>query len=363
MPLELIAISLLVLALAWANGANDVPKGIATLVGNGSASARRAILWGTLWTVLGGAAAVIWGAALIKMFSHGYINPGFDLDLVFVASSLLGAASWVLFATRFGLPVSTTHALLGGLVGAVLISAGPEGLLMHAVTNKAFLPLLVSPLIAIVLCALLLLAIRLIAKRMPHWVPGCCTEEEWQQNPYNCAEANGQQRPSPRVEKLWLGMHWFSGGITSFARALNDVPKIAAFLILAITLTPGLSSGLQHLDPMWPILAVALTMAVGATWGGFRVLNVMSKHVTQLNASSGTAANIGTSLLVLVASPLGIPVSTTHVSTGSLMGVRWTNKARPEGTDALRMVLFGWLVTLPVAGIIAASSSWLLGLR
>jgi PiT family inorganic phosphate transporter len=355
-------ITLLVLALAWANGANDVPKGVATLVGNGSAGARRAILWGTLWTVLGGVAAVIWGAALIRMFSSGYTSPGFDIDMTFVTSSLLGAVCWVLFATRFGLPVSTTHALLGGLVGAVLISAGPEGLLLEAVTHKAFLPLLVSPLIAIVLCALLIFTIKLTAKRIPQWVPGCCSEEEWQQNPFNCAAANGRQRPSPRVERIWLGMHWLSSGITSFARALNDVPKIAAFLILALAMAPGLGNSIKEIDPMWPILAVAMSMAFGALWGGYRVLGVMSRHVARLDASSGTMANLGTSFLVLAASPLGIPVSTTHVSTGSLMGVRWINKAKPAGSDALRLVLYGWVVTLPVAAVIAAGSSWFISL-
>ena len=355
-------ITLLVLVLAWANGANDVPKGVATLVGNGSASAKRAIIWGTLWTILGGVAAVIWGSALIKMFSSGYTSPDFDVNLTFVASTLVGAASWVLFATRFGLPVSTTHALLGGLVGAVLVSAGPQGLLLEAVTNKAFLPLLISPLIAIGLCGLLILGIQVAAKRIPQWVPGCCSEEEWQKNPFNCATANGRHRPSPYVEKLWLGLHWLSSGITSFARALNDVPKIAAFLILAISLVPGLGNELQGIEPMWPILAVALSMAAGAMYGGYRVLNVMSERVTRLDAGSGTVANFGTSLLVLAASPLGIPVSTTHVSTGSLMGVRWINRAKPAGSDALRLVLYGWVVTLPVAAIIAAGSSWLITL-
>lgn len=355
-------ITFLVLILAWANGANDVPKGVATLVGNGSSGARRAIFWGTLWTLLGGAAAVIWGSALIKMFSSGYTSANFDINLTFVASTVLGAASWVLFATRFGMPVSTTHALLGGLVGAVLVSAGPQGLMLEAVTNKALLPLLVSPLIAIGLCAFLIFTIQFAAKRIPRRVQGCCTEEEWQQNPFACATANGQNRPPPHVEKIWLGLHWFSSGVTSFARALNDVPKIAAFLILAMTLPPEIGDEFKTIQPMWPILAVSLSMSGGALWGGYRVLGVMSEHITRLDAGSGTVANVGTSLLVLAASPLGIPVSTTHVSTGSLMGVRWINKAKPSKNDALLQVLYGWVVTLPVAAVVAASSSWTLGL-
>jgi len=360
MTIGLTLVVLLVLALAWANGANDISKGVATLVGNGTTNAKRAIWWGTGWTVLGGAAAVVWGAALIKTFSSGYLAPGFMVDLTFVAGTMIGAACWVVIATRVGLPVSTTHALLGGVVGAALVATGPEGLRLAAVTNKALLPLLISPLIAIGLCALLLLAARLVARRVPAWVPGCCDEGEWRRNPFTCA--GDKQRPSPRVERIWVGLHWLSSGMTSFARALNDVPKIAAFLILALGLAPGVAAELRQLDAMWPILLVALVMAVGALRGGFRVLEVLSHRVTPLDASSGLVANLGTSMLVLGASPLGLPVSTTHVSTGALMGIRWTAKAKPSQADALKLVLYGWVVTLPVAAALAAGSSWFIAM-
>jgi len=351
------SIVILVLALAWANGANDIAKGIATLVGNGSSNAKSAVLWGTLWTVLGGLAAVIWGSALVKNFSSGYLAPEFQVNLAFVASTLMGATGWVIFATRFALPVSTTHALLGGLIGAALVSAGPDGLVTAAVTNKALLPLLVSPLIAILLCAVLLMIIRLVAKKVPAWVPGCCDHEEWQKNPFTCTTANNRSRPSATTERIWTAMHWLSSGSTSFARGLNDVPKIAAFLILAMSLLPGSVETLNVPGNIWPIVLVAIVMGMGCLWGGFRVLNLLAHRITPLDASSGLIANAGTSMLVLVASPLGLPVSTTHVSTGALMGVRWTNKSKPHHADALKLVLFGWVITLPVAAALAALSS------
>ena len=111
MTLSIPAICLLVLLLAWVNGANDIAKGVATLVGNGTAHARRAVLWGTLWTLLGGLAALVWGGALINAFTKGFLNPNCIIDLPFVAGVTLGATAWVGFATRVGLPVSTTHAL------------------------------------------------------------------------------------------------------------------------------------------------------------------------------------------------------------------------------------------------------------
>lgn len=340
----------LVLALAWANGANDIAKGVATLVGNGTAQARRAVWWGTLWTLAGGLAALAWGVTLLQSFGSGYLSPGMPVTPGFVAAIVLGAAAWVAFATRFGLPVSTTHALLGALVGATLVTAGVNGLRMAAVAHKALAPLLLSPLIAVALCALILLLARWVGRRIPAWRPGCCPESAWREDPFRCAPPGAV--PATWLRRTWTALHWLSGGLTSFARGLNDVPKIAAFLVLAGSLSaqggPGTAS-------VWAVALVALAMGLGCLWGGFRVLEVLSHRVTPLDAGTGLAANLGTSMLVLAASPLGLPVSTTHVSTGALLGVRWTERARPQHGDALRAILFGWVITLPVAGVLAAA--------
>ncbi len=367
MNIELMAVIglVLVLLLAWSNGANDISKGIATLVGNGSANARAAVLWGTFCTALGGLVALLWGAALIKTFSSAFLNVDFIVDLRFIASTLVGAAGWVFVATRLGWPVSTTHALLGGVVGAVWAVAGFAGLEMDAVTRKALLPLLISPLIAIGLCAGLLLLARYLARRVPGWTPGCCDESEWQQNPFVCENSDENNvivkadthRSLSWRGKIWITLHWFSSGLTSFARGLNDVPKIAAFLILIASLSPALSQQLGT-GSSGPIILVTLVMAAGSLLGGFRVLNILAHRVVPLDASQGLTANVGTSMLVLLASPLGIPVSTTHVSTGSLLGVRWYDRVKPKQGDALKTILFAWLVTLPVAGglaVLAAS--------
>ena len=105
MNLNVIWIAIPVLMLAWANGANDVSKGVATLLGSGAASGRQALLWGALWTLVGGVAAVFWGAALISTFSNGFLTSGFPISTVFIASALGGAVAWVLLATRLGGPV------------------------------------------------------------------------------------------------------------------------------------------------------------------------------------------------------------------------------------------------------------------
>lgn len=351
-------VALLTLLLAWANGANDVAKGVATLAGSGVSGARRAILWGVFWTVLGGLATLLWGHELMAAFGGGWLAPGFRITPSFLAAVLVAAGLWILLATRLGLPVSTTHALLGGTVGGVLSAIGPEALLLDTVMHQALLPLLLSPLIAIVLCWGLLLLGGHVARRVPSWRPGCCAEETWRRNPFVCAEPS--LRPPPWQQRIWVGLHWLSSGATSFARGLNDTPKIAAFLILAAGLAPETHRLSVVYGPMWPVVATALVMGFGGLWGGLRILKVLAHRVAPLDAATGLTANVGTSFLVLAATPLGLPVSTTHVSTGALMGVRWAEKKKPDQADALKPILLGWIVTLPVTALTAAAIGWLM---
>jgi PiT family inorganic phosphate transporter len=308
-----------------------------------------------MWTVFGGVAAIFWGAALASTFSSGFLVSEFPVSITFSASALGGAVVWVLLATRLGWPVSTTHALLGGIVGAALVISGPDSLRGAAVANKALLPLLLSPLIAILLCWGLLWLGRLVARNVPAWHPGCCEHRDWLRNPFVCADQTlGTSITSRHV---WTALHWLSAGTTSFARGLNDVPKIAAFLLLA--LASGDGTEVTHHHAMFAIAAVAMVMGLGGIWGGWRVLKVLAHRVTTLDPGRSLVANVGTSMLVLAASPLGLPVSTTHVSTGSLLGIRWADRARPTERDALRSILVAWLITLPVAGGIAALCMYL----
>jgi len=333
--MELFLIITIVALLAWVNGANDIAKGIATLVGNGTTRARHAVLWGTLWTMLGGLAALIWGAALIKNFSSGYLATAFVVDDPFILSSIAGAAAWVVLATRYGLPVSTTHALLGGLVGAALIGGGRAALRFDAITSKALAPLLLGPLLAIGVTSLCILMFRAGQKRA-------------------VSDANRHGHQPDEGGRVWISLHWLTSGITSFARGLNDTPKIAAFLILALSLSPQMNTAISPGNGIWPILLVTLVMGMGCLWGGFKVLDRLAYQITTLSHNNGVIANAGTSFLVLAASPLGLPVSTTHVSSGALMGIRWTERLKPRKMDALGIILFGWVITLPVAAIVAA---------
>ena len=148
MEFSLITCSLILL-LAFANGTNDVSKAIATLVGSGVTTYRNAIAWGTLWTMAGAGAAAFVATAMVKTFSSGFIEPNLVIPAAFPPSILSGAFLWVLFASTTGLPVSTTHALTGSLVGAGLLAFGSDGLIWATVLKKIALPLLLSPFLAL----------------------------------------------------------------------------------------------------------------------------------------------------------------------------------------------------------------------
>lgn len=345
--METLLLYALAALLAYVNGANDIGKPVASLAGSNVADARHAVLWGSFCTVLGGFASILWGGAMVHTFANtllGHAATGFAL----IFAVVLGAMLWVLIANFLGLPVSTTHALLGAAVGATLISRGAHGLDFSALASKALVPLLLSPLIAIAACWCLLLAARWIASKVPAWRPGCCAHEDWQRDPFVCATGAPPRRSARR---LWIGLHWLSSGITSFARALNDTPKIAAFVILALAFAPkGLS-----LSATSAIAAVTMAMGLGSLVGGYRVLSLMSNGITRLDHQTGLFANASTAALVLAASPLGLPVSTTHVATGSLMGVRLAHRAAPDSADALKGVLLGWVVTFPTAALLSAA--------
>ena len=155
----------LVLVLAFANGTNDVSKAIATLVGSGVTNYRTAIAWGTLWTIVGAAIAAFVATAMVKTFSSGLIQPGLAIPSVLAPAILSGALLWVLFASRTGLPVSTTHALIGSLLGAGLVAFGTDGLIWATVMKKIALPLLISPFLSFGLFFLVHPLIRSIAAR------------------------------------------------------------------------------------------------------------------------------------------------------------------------------------------------------
>ncbi|OQW63940.1 MAG: hypothetical protein BVN29_15145 [Nitrospira sp. ST-bin5] len=358
----------LVLSLAFANGANDVSKAIATLVGSGVADYRTAILWGTCWTVVGAGLSGLAATAMVKTFSQGLLASDAATLPALGPSVLAGAVTWVLVASWTGLPVSTTHALTGAIVGAGFMAFGSEGLVWTGISRKIILPLLLSPVLALTIAVLIHNLVSTLAVR---WEGTClCVMPAARA----LVMIDGQGATRTLFQTMTLGrpvmavpaqcdraglnglaigldsIHWYSSGLASLARGMNDAPKIAAILLLGSATALWPNSGLQ----ISALLGVAAAMGVGSYAGGLRVTQVLAEKVTRMDHSEGLSANLTTSSLVLVSAVMGLPVSTTHVSSSAIIGIGLLKGVSAVRWTTVRDMVLAWVVTLPAAAFLSA---------
>ncbi|MCH7674398.1 anion permease [candidate division KSB1 bacterium] len=364
---------LLVLAtcfLAYSNGANDNFKGVATLFGSNTTNYKTAIRWATFTTFIGSVCSIFLAETLVKNFSgKGLVPDSFAASPDFLLAVAFGAGFTVMLATITGFPISTTHSLTGALVGAGLMAVGTK-VNFAVLGNSFFLPLLLSPLIAVTLGSVSYLVFRRLRISLGVTKESCLcigeTEKVVSMPEASSSlslsatttvgaslelEENCEQRYTGRVvginaQKVLDVAHYISAGVVSFARGLNDTPKIVA-LLLAIK-----AIGIQ-----FGMIAVAVGMAAGGLLNARKVAETISKKITPLNHGQGFTANLVTGLLVVYASRLGMPVSTTHVSVGSLFGIGFiTKKANPR---VVREILLSWVLTLPIAALLSGFIYWI----
>ncbi|MEQ1563471.1 MAG: inorganic phosphate transporter [Nitrospiraceae bacterium] len=365
-----LALLALILALAFANGTNDVSKAIATLVGSGVTNYPTAILWGTVWTMVGAGLSALIATAMVKTFSTGLVQPDLIIPPAFALAILSGAMAWVLLASRTGLPVSTTHALTGAIMGAGMMAFGQDGLVWPALVKKIALPLLLSPLLAFTVAVIIQPLIRALAAR---W-EGHCLCVMPTARALVTIDAHGMTRtlfqttsfgqpvlavPSQcdraGLSGLVIGLdsiHWISSGLASLARGTNDAPKIVAILLLG----PSLAAPSHSSLPLVAFAGVAFAMGWGSYWGGLRVTQVLAEKVTRMNHIEGLSANLATSSLVMVSAILGLPVSTTHVSSSSIIGIGLLKGVQAVRWRTVRDMVLAWIVTIPVAALLGCFS-------
>jgi inorganic phosphate transporter, PiT family len=352
--MEIILIAI-VLILAAANGANDNVKGAVTLLGSGVMGYRSSITLATLATAAGGVVSIFLANGLLQAFSgKGIVPAAMTTSIPFLLSVAMGAALTVWIATLVGLPISTTHALLGGILGAGLTGAASEvswPTVAKLMLLPLLLPLLLSPLIALLLSAGLALLLRWIQGKN-RTAPVASVSMLGAEAVINAAASNktgAVNALKQTASALWMDRaHLLTASSVSFARGLNDTPKIAA--LLAATGSISVVSGTS-----WVVIA----MAIGGALAAHKVANTMAFKVTKMDATEGFGSNLVTALLVIVASRFGLPVSTTHVSTGSLFGVAITNGT--GSVSVIRNILLAWCFTLPLACLFAAITSLLIG--
>lgn len=351
--------------LAYSNGANDNFKGVATLFGSDTTNYRNAIWWATATTFVGSVCSIFLAEALVKSFSGKGLVPVFVAGSPeFLTAVALGAACTVMLATLTGFPISTTHSITGALVGAGLVAVGMN-LNFTVLGTKFFLPLLLSPFIALTLAAIAYVVFRSIRMRLgitkewcvclgererviPIYEPGSAlamrsigTIDITISDEETCTQRYNGSILGFNVQTLLDYAHFLSAGIVSFARGLNDTPKIVALILV-----------IKAFGIKWGMLTVAIGIAAGGLINAKKVAHTMSKKITPMNHGQGFTANVITGFLVVVASRLGVPVSTTHVSVGSIFGIGTVT--RQANFKIITEILLSWVLTLPVAAIISA---------
>ena len=309
--------------LAYTNGANDNFKGVATFFEAGITDYKKAINWATLTTFAGSVTAIFLAKELVKNFSgKGLVPNELIQSPTFAISIALGAAITVFTATKIGMPISTTHSLVGALFGTGVMAVGSQ-FNFGKLGNTFLMPLIVSPLVATTLSLIAYLLFKYIRKQIPS---------------LNTKKPTLIGISSP---KILDGLHYLSSGIVSFSRGLNDTPKIVGLLIIINTI-----------DIKWSMIFIAVIMALGGLINAKKVGETMSEKITKMNSGQGFTANMITGLLVTTASIHGLPVSTTHVSVGSLFGIGIVTKKANYKT--IGKIILSWVLTLPIAAIMSA---------
>ncbi len=361
-----------VVCLAYANGANDNFKGVATLFGSGTVNYRRALTWATITTLCGSFVAVLLADKLLKQFSgKGLVPVELVADPRYQAAVALGAGLTVLLATLIGMPISTTHGLVGSLVGAGW--AAGASVHLGQLGSSFFLPLLLSPVVAIVATTIVYSLLHLVRMRCGitestcfcvgtraiEVMPGVCEAAALQRvealsvtvsETVVCRRQYDGRMLGLQVAPVIDCLHYLSAGAVSFARGMNDTPKIAALLLI-----------LPVIGSVGSLTLVGVIIAIGGIISARRVAELMSRQITPLNHGQGVTANVVTSCIAILATTNGLPVSTTHVSCGTLFGIgtvtgnaRWNTIAR---------ILLAWVTTLPVAATVSALAFWWLPIQ
>jgi PiT family inorganic phosphate transporter len=346
--------------LAYANGANDNFKGVASLYGCRAASYRTAISWATMTTFAGSIAAIFLAQALLKKFSgKGLVPDALVVSEPFLLSVALGAAVTVILASFLGFPISTTHSLMGSLIGCGFVAVG-RAVNLAALGKGFILPLLLSPILAIVVGATLYFVFRALRLGLGISKEMCVCLESGEKvvaipqpgllqlrpiipnlvvtvdEAENCRERYAGTIFGTTSQQVMDVAHFLSAGIVSFARGLNDTPKIVAMLLV-----------LKALDLRWGFFALAATMAIGGLLHSRKIAETMSHKLTAMNHGQGFSANVTTGILVILASLFGLPVSTTHVAVGSLFGIGLTT--RQANARVMFNIALSWIMTLPCA--------------
>ena len=304
------------------NGFHDSANSIATVVSTGVLKPYQAVIWAAFFNFV---AIALFELKVAATVGKGIVTPDI-VDNYVIFGALIGAIAWDLLTWFYGIPSSSSHALIGGMLGATMAKAGTAPLLAPGIIKTSTF-IVVSPLLGMLLAGLITVAVSWICRRR-----------------------------TQRVTDIWFRrLQLVSSALYSIGHGSNDAQKTMGIIWLLL-ISAGLTST-SHL-PYWVVIACYVSISLGTLFGGWRIVKTMGQRITKLKPVGGFAAETGGAMSLFLASSFGIPVSTTHTITGAIIGVGSTRRVRAVHWGVAGNVVVAWVLTIPASALIAAAAWW-----
>ena len=317
--LEVWIIIVLALTFDFINGFHDAANSIATVVSTRVLSPKAAVLWAGFFNFV---AFLVLGTHVAKTIGKGVVDPAAVTTSILIAG-VSGAIVWNMITWWLGLPTSSSHALIGGFVGAALTDAGPDAVIVRGLVKIAQF-IVVSPLVGMALGWLFMVTV--------YWI---------------------FHRATPRrVDTVFRRLQLFSAAAFSLGHGGNDAQKTMGIITIALYSTGHLTGEFEV--PLWVVLASHLAIGLGTTFGGWRIVKTMGMRLTKLQPVGGFCAETAGAITLFGATLTGIPVSTTHTITGAIVGVGSTKRLSAVKWGVASRIVWAWVLTMPMAALVAA---------
>ncbi|HEY8049819.1 MAG TPA: inorganic phosphate transporter [Ramlibacter sp.] len=320
----LVLLVVLAIAFDFMNGFHDAANSIATVVSTGVLRPTTAVLFAAFFNL---AAFAIFGLNVAATVGKGIVDAGV-VDTHVVFGALVGAIVWNILTWLWGIPSSSSHALIGGLVGAVIAKAGASHLVASGIW-KTVLFIFVSPVLGFVLGSLMIFIVSHVFRR---------------------------STPA-RVDRWFRRLQIFSAGAYSLGHGGNDAQKTIGIIWMLLIATGHMSADAK-MPPIWVEFACYTAIGLGTMFGGWRIVKTMGQRITKLKPVDGFCAETGGAITLFLASSLGIPVSTTHTITGAIVGVGSTRRASAVRWGVAGNIVWAWIFTIPASAFVAAVAYW-----
>lgn len=322
-----VVILLVTMALVFdfMNGFHDAANSIATVVSTGVLKPTQAVVFAAFFNVI---AIFVFHLSVAATVGKGIILPEV-VDTHVVFGALVGAIVWNLITWYYGIPSSSSHALIGGIVGAGLAKAGPSVLVLGGIL-KTVAFIVISPLLGFLFGSLMMVVVAWLFRRTS---PG-------------------------KVDKWFRSLQLLSAGAYSLGHGGNDAQKTIGIIWLLLIAT-GYLSGTEGTPPTWVIVSCYAAICLGTMFGGWRIVKTMGQKITKLKPVGGFCAETGGAMTLFFATFLGVPVSTTHTITGAIVGVGSTQRASAVRWGVAGGIVWAWILTIPASALVSALAYWL----